>query len=336
MNLTEFAKKLNLSLSTVSKALSDSHEISIATKIKVLAKAKEFNYQANPMASSLRKHRTNTIAVIIPEVVNGFFGQVINGIESVIQENGYHLLIYLTHDDMQNEVAVTRLLQNGRVDGILISLSQHTSDISHLQVLKDKGIPLVFFDRIAEHMDVPKVITDDYNSGIKATQHLINNGCKRIAFLSISKKLSISNKRLNGYLAALKLNNLKKDNSLIIFCDAEHSKNIEMIRELLKRKNRPDCVFASVENLAIATYAICDELHLKIPNDIKVITFSNSDTSNWLNPPLTAITQPAYEMGRRAGNIVLEMIGKTNYVYSQEIIILNSTLVERVSTKNNC
>eukprot|EP01136_Pigoraptor_vietnamica_P015939 Opistho-1_new@59590 len=143
MNLKQLAKELNLSFSTVSKALSDSHEISAATKNKVLAKAKELNYQVNPFASSLRKQKSKTIAVIIPEVVNDFFGPVINGIESIAQEKGYHVLIYLTHEDMQKEKSITQLLQNGRVDGIMISLSEQTSDTSHLEILNEKKIPHV-------------------------------------------------------------------------------------------------------------------------------------------------------------------------------------------------
>jgi LacI family transcriptional regulator len=173
MNIKHLAKALDLSISTVSKALRDSHEISAQTKDRVLAKARELNYEVNPFASSLRKQKSKTIAVVIPEVVNDFFGPVINGIESIAQEKGYHVLIYLTHEDMQKEVAMIKLLQNGRVDGIMMSISAQTTDTAHLEELKDKEIPLVFFDRIAQHIDVPKVTTDDHNSSIIATEHLI-------------------------------------------------------------------------------------------------------------------------------------------------------------------
>ena len=232
MNLKQIASQLNLSFSTVSKALRDSHEISDATKKLVLAKAKELNYQVNPFASSLRKQKSKTIAVVIPEVVNDFFGPVINGIESIAQEKGYHVLIYLTHEDTNKEVAITKLIQNGRVDGVLISISEKTLDALHLEELKEKEIPLVFFDRVIDHIPVPKVTTDDYNSGFKATEHLIENGCKRIGFLSISQSLSISNKRMNGYLDALKKNNLTIDNNLIIDCPGNDEKNKKLIRQL--------------------------------------------------------------------------------------------------------
>jgi LacI family transcriptional regulator len=193
MNLKKLANVLNLSFSTVSKALRDSHEISAATKIRVQAKAKELNYQVNPLASSFRIRKTKTIAVIVPEVVNDFFGPVLNGIDSIALTEGYHMLIYLTHDEMQKEVAITRSLQNGRVDGIIISLSQQTSDTGHLEEIVKKEIPLVFFDRIAQLPNCATITTDDYNSGFNATEHLIKSGCKRIACLSLSQKLSISN-----------------------------------------------------------------------------------------------------------------------------------------------
>lgn len=331
MNIKQLARELNLSISTVSKALRDSHEISNKTKSAVLEKAKELNYQVNPFASNLRKQKSKTIAVVIPEVVNDFFGPVINGIESIAQEKGYHVLIYLTHDDMQKEVAIIKLLQNGRVDGILMSLSEQTSNTTHLEELRD--MPLVFFDRTAEHLDVPKVTTDDYNSGLKATEHLIQNGCKRIAFLSISPTLSISSKRMNGYLEALKRNRLKQDNNLIISCSGDDETNKEFIRKLLKRKTRPDGIFASVEKLAIWTYEVCEELKLNIPRDIKVICFSNSQTAPLLNPSLTTITQPAYEMGREAATILFKLVEKKRHHFLPERTIFNSTLIARNSTK---
>ncbi len=331
MNLKQLAKELNLSISSVSKALRDSHEISASTKKAVLAKAKELNYQVNPFASSLRKQKSKTIAVVVPEVANDFFGPVISGIESIAQEKGYHVLIYLTHEDMQKEVAIIKLLQNGRVDGIMISLSEQTTSTAHLEELKD--MPLVFFDRVVEHIDAPKVTTDDKNSGFIATDHLIKNGCKRIAFLSISQNLSISKKRMSGYLEALKKNKIERDNSLMLTCTGDDKKNGNFIRKLLKRKNRPDGIFASVEKLAISTYEICEELKLKIPRDIKVICFSNSQTVAFLNPSLTTITQPAYEMGREAATILFKLVEKKRHHFLRENTMLNSKLIVRNSTR---
>lgn len=335
MTIKKLAKELNLSFSTVAKALRDSHEISDKTKQIVLAKAKELNYQVNPFASSLRKQKSKTIAVILPEVVNDFFGPVINGIESIAQEKGYHVLIYLTHEDMQKEISITNLLQNGRVDGIMISLAAQTTNTSHLEILKEKEIPLVFFDRVVPKIESPKVITNDFNSSFEATEHLIENGCKKIAFLSLSETLSISNKRVNGYLDALKKHNLKLHSGFLQYCDGNNPTDNKIIRALLSKKNRPDAVFASVENLAIITYEICKELNLKIPEDVKVLCFSNLKTINLLNPPMTTIMQPAFEIGREAAAILFKLIEKKGHHFLKENTIIDSKLIIRESTRAN-
>jgi LacI family transcriptional regulator len=330
MTLKQLAKELNLSISSVSKALRDSHEISAATKKVVLAKAKELNFQVNPFASSLRKQKSKTIAVIIPEIANNFFALVINGIESIAQEKEYHVLIYLTHDDKDKEIAITKLLQNGRVDGIMMSLSSQTTDTSHLKELVENEIPLVFFDRVAEQIDSPKITTDDYYSGMKATEHLIEKGCNRIAYLSVSQNLSTSNKRMNGYLEALNKNEIKQEDRLILNCNDDEANNNQLIRKLLKRKKRPDGIFASVEKLAISTYEICKELNLKIPGDVKIICFSNLQTAALLNPSLTTITQPAYEIGREAAAILFKLVEKKGHNLAKTV--LKSVLIERNST----
>jgi len=334
MNLKELAKELNLSISAVSKALRDSHEISSATKLAVLAKAKELNYQVNPFASSLRKQKSKTIAVVLPEIDNLFFALAINGIESIAQEKGYHVLIYLTHEDSQKEISITQLLQNGRVDGIMMSLSSQTLDLKHLQELKDKEIPLVFFDRVADKIDAPKVTTDDYQSGIKATEHLIEKGCDKISFLSISNNLSISNKRKNGYIDSLLKHQIKIKEEYMLLCSQDDVKNKSIITKMLKKKNRPNGIFASVEKLALISYEVCNELNLKIPEDIKVIGFSNLYTAGLLNPSLTTITQPAYNIGKEAANILFKLIEKRGNQIIPEQSVLNSILVERNSSRN--
>ncbi len=333
MNLKQFAKELNLSISAVSKALRDSHEISEKTKQAVLAKAKELNYQVNPFASSLRKQKSKTIAVVIPEIDNNFFALAIKGVEMIAQEKGYHVLIYLTHEDVQKEVSVTKILQNGRVDGVMISISGQTNDVKHIQNLKENGIPLVFFDRVTEKITAPKVTTDDYNSGINATEHLIESGCKKIAFLSVSENLSISNKRLAGYAEALQKKKLTYDEKLIVQCSQDLQNNKKIIKKLLSKKTKPDGIFASVESLALTSYEVCDELNLKIPDEIKIIGFSNLRTASLLSPSLSTITQPAYEIGREAASILFTLIEKSGYSNIPENTVIKSTLIQRKSTQ---
>ncbi len=333
MNLKKLAQELNLSFSTVSKALRDSHEISSSTKSRVIAKANELNYQVNPLASSFRKQKTKTIALIIPEVVNDFFGPVINGIESIAQEKGYHVLIYMTHEDMEKEIAIFKLLQSGRVDGIMLSLSEQTCDIKHLQELKERGIPLILFDRITDQLEVAKITTDNCDGGIKATEHLIERGCKRIAFLAISKRVSVSTGRMKGYQEALKKNSMNQSDDLIVCCDGDDRKNKELIKKLLTRKDRPDGIFASVETLAISTYEVCEELKLNIPRDLKVIAFSNSYLAALLNPSLTAIRQPAFEMGREAAAILVNLVEKKESRFRNDKTVIKSQLIVRNSTR---
>ena len=333
MNLKELAKELNLSISSVSRALRDSKEISVSTKKIVLAKAKELNYHANPFASNLRRQESKTIAVVIPEIANNFFSLAINGAESYAQKKGFHVLIYQTHDDLQQEISISKHLQNGRVDGILISLSSQTADTTHLKDLKNKGIPLVFFDRVAENINAPKITTNDYESGFKATEHLIENGCKKIAFLSISNKLSIANKRMNGYLDAAKKHGIAFNKNHIITCDANKDANNILIKNLLLQPDRPDAILACVEELAVSSYVICQELKLNIPQDIKIISFSNLQTADILDPSLTTITQPAYEIGREAASVLFQLIENKGMLQRFGDVVLDSELIVRNSTK---
>jgi LacI family transcriptional regulator len=333
MNLKELSKKLNLSISTVSKALRDSPEISAATTKKVKAKAKELNYHANPFASNLRNQQSKTIAVIIPAIANNFFSLAINGAESYAQGKDYHVLIYQTHEDLKKEIAVAKHLLNGRVDGIMISLSRQTTNTNHLQNLKNKGIPLVFFDRAAENMDAPKVTTDDYESAFVGTEHLIKKGLKRIAFLSISNTLAITNNRMHGYLDALQKHGIAEDKNLIVYCGNDKKANELLIKKMLQKTNPPDAIFASVEELAISSYEMCEKLKLNIPKDIKIISFSNLKTAAILNPSLTTITQPAYEIGREAASILFKLIDKQEINSKEANTVLKSTLIVRNSTK---
>ena len=332
ITLSMLAKELQLSISTVSKALHDSHEISNETKQLVLKKAKELNYQVNPFASGLRKKKSKTIAVVLPEIANNFFSLAINGVETIAQDKGYHVLIYLTHEDLKKEITTMSLLQNGRVDGVLISLSCATTGISHIEELRSKDIPIVFFDRVADNMNVPKVTTDDKKSGLNGTEHLIEQGCRRIAFLSLSDNLSINKKRLEGYEESLAKHGIKADPSLIVHCGTDDQKNNMLLRKLLSRKKLPDGIFSSVERLAIPCYEICHEFGIKIPDQVKVITFSNLQTASLLNPSLTTITQPAFEIGKEAASILFKLIEKKGINFITEKTILESTLVPRRST----
>ncbi len=332
INLKKLASELSVSISTVSKSLRNSHEIGADTKKKVLEKAAEMGYKPNPYASYMRNQKSKTIALVIPEMINSFFLQVINGAESVAREKDYHLLIYITHEDAKKEISIINHLQNGRVDGIIMSLSSTTNDYTHLTECISNNIPIFFFDRICHEIETVKVTTDDFGGGFTATEHLIQSGCKNIAYLSVSEKLSIDYKRMQGYLEALDKHNIKFDKSKIVKCTNDDKANYKRIRKLLSGPGKVDGVFASIEKLGLMTYSVCRELNLNIPRQVKVICFSNLATADFLSPPLTTITQPANEMGVAAASQLFKYLDKKGAQMFNENIIIKSALTVRGST----
>jgi LacI family transcriptional regulator len=331
VNLKKLAKELNLAVSTVSRALRDSHEISPKTKERVRALAEKLGFQPNPHASSLRQNKSKTIAVVIPEIENNFFSQVINGIESVAPEKGYHVLIYLTHEDYVRERDILQLLRNGRVDGIMISISNTTVNMDHIDAWRRAGIPMVLFDRTSEEIDVPNIMTNDAEMAFKATEHLLKRGCKNIAFLGMAGNLSISNRRKAGYLSALKKYKVAEPPRIVELSTRDYI-NRDILKELLQQQPRPDGIFAAIEKFAVNTYEVCKELDLHIPRDVKVISFSNLQAAALFDPPLSTIIQPAYDIGREAAHILFKIIEKKMLMPFEKKMILPSQLIERAST----
>lgn len=333
INIKELAGELKLSVSTISKALHDSYEISEETKQRVLETASRLNYIPNPYASSLRGRGSKNIALVIPEVADSFFSLAINGIESVAKENGYHVLICLTHESFNNEKTILKEFQCGRVDGVLMSISRETTQGDHIRDLISNGVPLIFFDRVFEEVETTQVTTNDFESSYKATEHLLQQGCTKIAYLSISKSLSISNKRMEGYLKALVDHNVPPDEENIIEYTNDAKQSYQITKKLLEQKNRPSGIIASVEKLTAPVYQVCSELQIKIPNDLKIICFSNLETAAILNPSLTTVTQPAFEMGKTAASLLFKSLKKSKLNLTKENIVIPSILIERDSTR---
>ncbi len=331
VTLKILAKELNLSTAAVSKALRDSHEISASTKLRVIDLAREWSYVPHPYAGSLREKRSKTVAVVIPEVADSFFSLALNGIESIAIEKGYHALIYLTHENVDREIQILKDLEFGRVDGVIMSVTMKTTSFEHIKTLNNK-IPLVFFDRICEEVDTAKITTNDYECGYQATQHLINNGCKRIAILSISNSLSISSKRMEGYRKALSEYAIDYDPSLNIQYGDDSTKNYDLITDLMSRKDKPDGIVATISKMTTDIYLVCNSLEISIPKQLKVVGFSNESTVTILDPPLTTITQPAFEMGKQAALILFKALEKNYIVLNDESIVIPSTLIMRKST----
>ena len=246
-------------------------------------------------------------------------------------DKGYHVLIYLTHESFEREEAILKEFQSGRVDGILISVSGETVSSDHIKEVIAAGMPLVFFDRVCEDVETAKIITDDFESSYNATNHLINAGCKKIVYLSTSSALSINNKRMEGYMQALADNGVKKTSENIVSCTSDSAGNHKIIYDLLKKKNRPDGLIASVEKLTTPVYLACDQLELSIPEDVKVISFTNLQAALILTPTLTTVTQPAFEMGKTAATVLFKSLEKRNSNLKKEITVIPSVLTIRNS-----
>ncbi|MGN6531208.1 MAG: LacI family DNA-binding transcriptional regulator [Ginsengibacter sp.] len=333
LNMKQLAKELNVSVGTVSKALSDSYEISELTKKKVLKAASVFNYTPNPYAGSLRNKKSKTIAVVLPEIADNFFSLAINGIQSVSKNKGYHVLIYLTHEKACNEESILDECCSGRVDGVLLSISSETKDVDHILKLQHHNIPVVFFDREFEGLRVAKVITNDFECGYLSASHLLQNGCKNPVFLSISSSLAICSNRAAGFKAALKDKGITNLENAVVECYGTKDEVHLQIKHLLTGKNKPDGIVASVERLAISVYLVSQQISVSIPKDLKVIVFSTLETAPILNPSLSTITQPAFEIGKTAAELLFKGIEKKKFNLADETVMLPSFLIERTSSK---
>lgn len=332
ITIRELAKELGIAVSTVSKALRDSHEISSETKAKVLEVATRLNYIPNLYASSLRRQKSRTIAVVIPEVADSFFSIAINGIEEVAREKGYHVLIYLSHESLARETEILNEFKSGRVDGLMISVTSETCSGTHITEAMNSGLPVVFFDRICEDIQAARVITDDFESSYTATLHLLENGCQQPVFLSISSNLSINQKREAGFLKALGEAGIQTDKGRIIQCTGNDEEIAMQILHLLQNPERPDGLIASVEKLVPPVYMACQQTGCRIPEDLRVVGFTNLPAAPILNPALTTVTQPAFEIGKTAAALLFKGIEKAGFDLSKEIQVVRSHLMKRASS----
>jgi LacI family transcriptional regulator len=328
ITIKELAQQLGLSISTVSRALNNSYEIKEETRKKVQALALELGYTPDVYASNLRSRKSKTIGIVIPEITNSFFSQAINGIEEVAREQGYHVLIYLTHESYEQEVSVARLLMDGRVDGVLMSVSNSDHPHDHIESFRERNIPLILFDRVFEDIKTLKVTTDDFQSGYNAAYHLIDKGCKHIAYTEFSNCLSIDNRRKQGFIMAAQKTGT---NYSEINCTQDNASNVEHLKEVLLSDNAPDGIFSPVESLGLLVYEVCAANDICIPQQVKLISFSNLPAAPFLNPPLTTLKQPAFEMGQYACNALFRAI-KNSFLYDEQEVAIPSMLIERGST----
>lgn len=336
VTIKDIARALGLSTSTVSRALRDSHEISPETKKMVLEHAERLNYQPNPIALSLKERRTRSIGIVVSEIANSFFSQVINGIEYIANRNGYNVTIAQSHESAERELLNLQYLTSRSVDGLILSVSSQNSDFGFLRELHAKGMPIVFFDRIVEEIETHKVIVDNFKGAYDATTHLIRNGYRRIATVNNAAVLSIARERLAGYRAALSDHGLSSEDSLITYC--QHggmiAEEVETaVNGLLELQNRPDAILATADKLTTGCLRILRARGIQVPTEMGLIGFSNSDLTEMLQPALSVIRQPAFQMGEVAISLLLKLIENKGPVQPVETRVLAPELFMRESSR---
>jgi LacI family transcriptional regulator len=339
ITIIDIANALNLSVSTVSRALTDSYQIGEETKKKVLAYAKEHHYVVNRMARSLKEGKSRSIGVVVCAIDNNFVAQMLDGIDQHCTNHNYQLIIMQSKESFEQEKTCVELLYAGGIDGLLISPTYQTTNFDHLINLQQAGMPVVLFDRLSKQINTHKVGADNFKGGYEATAHLIKNGYESIAHINSNTKLSMATERFEGYKKALADHGIAYREELVKFCDTitadQLNTNVHLaLTELMSLSTPPDALFTATDQLSTKCLALLNQLHYKIPKDVALIGFSNSDLADVLNPPLSTIHQPAFEIGRLAAKQLLDLVnGKNNDIF--ETIILDTQIQVRASTKND-
>lgn len=333
ITLKDIAKELDVSISTVSKALRDSSEISKKTKDKIIAFANYYHYKPNSTALKLQSQKTMIIGIVIPEIVHHFFTKVISGIEKVLNKHNYNVMICLSNESLDKEIVNINMLTDGSVDGLIISIAKETlekNNFTHFNEIKNNEIPLVLFDRISDKIESDKVIVDDIGGGYKATKHLIEIGCNNIALLTTPNHVTVGLEREKGHLKALKEAELPSN-----IIHIHENKDIkEQIEKLFNHTNAyPDGIFAVNEIYAATAIKIARSKGLKIPDDIAVVGFTDGLISKFTEPSLTTIAQHGFTMGEQAAELLLSRIKNQEKPFEKKVISTNLKI--RKSTQKN-
>jgi DNA-binding LacI/PurR family transcriptional regulator len=328
--IIDIAQKLGISPSTVSRALHNNPDVKNETKELVKKVAEELRYIPNPIAQSLKSNKTTTIGVIVPEIKHDFFSSAISGIEEVAYKSGYTILVCQSNESYEREVLNTRVLMRHRVAGVIVSISQDTKNGDHFQDILKRKIPLVFFDRVCEDVSASKVVIDDYKSAYDAVTYLIHKGYKKIAHFAGPKELNICNKRWMGYLDATKNLPSFSPETLVFYGGLHENDGYSSMDLLLRGSTRPDAIFAVNDPVALGAFQRINESRLKIPEDVALMGFSNNKVTSLIDPQLTTIDQPSFEMGKKSAEILISIIeGET---IEQKTWVLGTQLIERGST----
>lgn len=332
--LKQIAKELGVSVSTVSKALNDSPEISAPTKLRVQEYAKLKNYKPNIIGLNLKNRSTKTIGVIIPNILNSFFAKVFTGIEKVADEKGYKIITCISNEKIDKEISILEMLSNGTIDGFLLSISKEAQKLQkfdHFTSIINDGTPIVMFDRIADEVNCDKVIVDDYESAINAVNHLLDTGCKNIAMFTTISQLSVANLRAKGFYKAFENKGLKVNEKLMIITDSIEEFDVKV--DGFFDKNEVDAVFALDEHSSIVAMKLGLKKGLKIPEDLSVIGFADGVWSRRLTPSLSTVSQHGPEVGEVATRLLIEKLENKDEFNVAKTTIVNTELRQRESTR---
>ncbi|MBA6154627.1 LacI family DNA-binding transcriptional regulator [Gelidibacter maritimus] len=335
ITIHDIARILNVDSSTVSRALNNSPRVTEKTKNRIIAKAQELGYQRNDLASNLRKNKTNTLGVIVPRISRHFFSSAIAGIEETAYNLGYNVIICQSLEQLEREQNTVNTLLANRVEGVLVSISMETKNYEHFEGLRKRKIPFVFFDR---HLNVPEtssVLIDDFQAGFDATEHLIIKGCKKIAHFSGPMDLEIYKNRFAGYKAALLKHHIKFNDELIFNSRLMEQDGIENADKIIGLPYKVDGIFSANDVAAISALQQLKRNDFKIPEDIAIVGFSNEAISAVIEPSLTTINQPGFNIGKRAAELLISQISGNNGSVIDEKIIIQANLVERDSSQKN-
>lgn len=332
VTIHDIAKALNINSSTVSRALNDSPRVTSKTKQKILEKATELGYQRNILASNLRTNKTNTIGVIVPRISRNFFSSVISGIEETAQEAGYNVIICQSFESFEREQKLVETLLANRVDGILISISMQTDSYGHLKTYLNHGGPIVFYDRPCNLENCSSIRVDDYKASFKATEHLIQNGCKNIVHFSGPQINDLYKSRKQGYIDALKKYGLEFNEALCLESKLSEQDGITFAKKILEM-DHVDGIYSSNDTAAISAMQYLKSQGVNIPKDIAVVGFNNDPISSVIEPGLTTINQPDFKMGTMAATILIDKIEKN--LTKNESKVLDIELIIRDSSKHH-
>ncbi|WP_026770205.1 LacI family DNA-binding transcriptional regulator [Asinibacterium sp. OR53] len=332
VTIKDIARLLNISPSTVSRALKSSHEINKETQRLVKETAERLHYRPNMAALSLVKAKTKTIGVIVPNLGYYVFSTALQGIEDAASKRGYTVIACQSMEQYEREIKNTQDMMRSSVDGIILSLAQHTKDYQHILELQQSGMPVVLFDRIADELNTSKVIVDNMAGSFGAVEHLIKMGCRRIAYIGGPSELSISSRRKEGYRLALVKYHIPIDEQLVVYCEFNHEKSVKAITQLLKLKNPPDGIFTCSDRQAIAAMVAAQAKKLRIPEDIAIVGFNDEPVVSIMSPALSSVRQPAFEMGQMAAGLLIDQIeqGKS---FTPQTKLYTTKLVKRASSK---